>query len=281
MKHEKKSAMSILYGSVPGRICLKGRLFLGLPKLMAAYLRSPLSKPMIKRYIVKYNIDMAEYEQIRYRSFAEFFTRRKLEAPFDEEPDRLISPCDSLLSVFPITGTSELFIKNSHYRISDLVGDRQLARRFDGGTCLIFRLRAQDYHHYCFIDSGFVHENRYFEGQLHSVQPIACDHFPVYRINRRCCTLMDTDHFGAVAQIEVGAMAVGEIINDYENCRVEKGSEMGHFELCGSTIVLLFEKGKIRLREELDLSCSDAQEVKVSLGSHIGYAADGFFQSRP
>ena len=264
--------MNFLYGHAAGRAILNVLLKAGLPKLMAAYLRSGLSKPMIGKYIKKYGIDMAEYEDKPYRSFSEFFIRKRKTPVFDADPSHLISPCDGLVSRFPINSDSVFGIKDSLYRISDLLHDEKTAEKFSGGDCLIFRLRAQDYHRYCFIDSGFVHENRFFEGQLHSVQPISCLHYPVYRLNRRLCTLMDTDRFGTAAQIEVGAMAVGGIVNPLENCRVEKGQEMGRFELCGSTIVMLFEKDRIKLLPELAEKLSDGREAPVKYGEFIGNA---------
>lgn len=60
--------------------------------------------------------------------------------------------------------------------------------------------------------------------------------------NRRMWTILDTVNFGKVAQIEIGALLVGGIVNDHENVMMRKGAEMGHFELIGSTIVLLFKK---------------------------------------
>lgn len=59
---------------------------------------------------------------------------------------------------------------------------------------------------------------------------------------RRMWTILDTVNFGKVAQIEIGALLVGGIVNDHENVMMRKGAEMGHFELIGSTIVLLFKK---------------------------------------
>lgn len=266
--------MNFFYGNAAGRMMLNILLKAGLPKLMAGYLHSGISKPMIKKYIKKYGIDMSGYENVKYDSFSDFFIRKRKASTFDADTSHLISPCDGLVSAFPISSGSAFEIKDSLYRISDLLHDERTAEKFTGGTCLIFRLRAQDYHRYCFIDSGFVHENRFFEGQLHSVQPIACLNYPVYRLNRRVCTVMDTDNFGTLAQIEVGAMAVGGIVNEFENCRVEKGKEMGRFELRGSTIVMLFEKGRIKLLPELEEKLTDGREAPVKYGEHIGYNTD-------
>lgn len=269
---ENSKALKIFYGSSFGRGCLKFLLKAGMPKAMAAFLCSPLSKPMVGKYIRKYDIDMNEYEREKYRSFSEFFSRRRCDPEYDGEPTHLISPCDSMLSYFPIDDNAVFGIKDSLYRVRDLVGDETVAEEYLGGSCLVFRLRPNDYHRYCVIDSCFIGENRFFEGQLHSVQPIACLKYPVYRLNRRLCTVLETENFGKVIQTEVGAMAVGRIVNSFENCRVSKGSEMGRFELCGSTIVLFFEKGKISLLPGIENTLKSGKEVLVRYGEHIGYS---------
>ena len=73
-----------------------------------------------------------------------------------------------------------------------------------------------------------------------------------------------------MVQTEVGALIVGGIFNEKENVRFCKGSEKGHFELAGSTIVLLFEKDKITLRKELLQKLKRFPEVRVQQGDWIG-----------
>lgn len=134
---------------------------------------------------------------------------------------------------------------------------------------MILRLCANDYHHYCYIDDGFQGRNHFVKGLLHSVQPIALENAPVYRQNRRMWTILDTVNFGKVAQIEIGALLVGGIVNDHENVMMRKGAEMGHFELIGSTIVLLFKKGHIDLLPEIKECIKGDKEVRVIQGQHI------------
>ena len=148
--------------------------------------------------------------------------------------------------------------------------DRALANNYKGGTCLVFRLCASDYHHYCYIDDGYQGRNHYIQGVLHSVQPIACATYPVFTLNRRCWCLMATEHFGPVVQTEIGALIVGWIANTRENTRFLRGMEKGHFELAGSTIVLLFEPGRIRLLPELEAHTAADREVRVEQGIWIG-----------
>lgn len=262
-------AMRIFYGNPTGRLVMKGLLKARMPKAMAAYLRSPLSKGMIRRYIKKNGIDMSEYEEKKYRSFADFFARRKLVNNNDTNPNHLTSPCDGWLSAYKIEEDSSFAIKGSHYRICDLMDDPELAEKYKDGVGLVFRLSPSDYHHYSFVDDGYIHKNNFIEGKLHSVQPIACSKLPVFRLNRRVWSLLNTVHFGPVVQIEVGALAVGGIVNEYEHTTFQKGDTMGHFELCGSTIVLLIQKHQIELLPEIEKVLESNREYQVKQGMWI------------
>ena len=239
----ESKAIRVLYGTVCGRLLLKLILKTGMPRIVAVYLRSGLSRPLVRRYIKKYNICMDDFPDQEFRSFAAFFGRKKAAVTFDPAPAHFISPCDGWLSAYPIRPDSSFAIKESHYRLCDLMDDPELAQQYRDGLCLIIRLSPADYHHYSYIDDGRLGEYCYIEGTLHSVQPIACDKYPVFRLNRRCWTLLDTAHFGPVVQVEIGALAVGEIINAYDRTEFCRGEDKGHFALCGSTIVLLVQKG--------------------------------------
>ena len=271
-----------------GRCILETMLALRVPKLLGAFLRSPLSHSYIKPFIAKNGIDMSDFSDYaevnpsgtkRFRSFNDFFTRKKPESAlsFDAEPSHLISPCDSLLSACKIGSDSVFRVKGFDYALSDFFGTHDFDGKFLGGDCLIFRLCATDYHRFCYIDGG-VHNagagaNHFIPGKLYSVQPVACENFRVYARNRRSWTVFSTDHFGDVAQIEVGAFSVGGIVHHKgKNLpeRFERGEEKGYFDLHGSTIVMLFEKGKIELLPEIASAVSGGSEFRVKYGQQIG-----------
>lgn len=258
-----------LYGTTFGRCLLWLILKLHLDQVGVWFLHTRLSKPMISKYIRKYGIPANAQD---YATFRDFFARSR-ENTVDPAPEHLISPCDGLLSLFPIDENSLFHIKQSHYRVEDLVQDANLASRFQGGVCMIFRLCPQHYHHYCYIDDGYQGENHFIPGALHSVQPIACETYPVYVQNRRSWCLVETDHFGPVIWTEIGAMIVGGIVNHWENTRIQRGLEKGHFDLCGSTIVLLFQKDQVQLLPELAQALETQPEVPVTYGMHIGRKA--------
>lgn len=268
-------AVRFLYGTVPGRMLLKLIMKTHADRLAVRFLCSPLSRPLVGWYVKRNNVPLSMRQKGTFGSFREFFVRERESVSIDLEPNHLISPCDGWLSAFPIWEDSYFVIKDSCYQLTDLLRDEELARKFHGGDCLIFRLCPSDYHHYCYIDDGCQGDNHYIPGLLHSVQPIACEQFPVYTLNRRCWTLMTTEHFGPVVQTEVGALVVGGIFNYWEDTRIFKGMEKGRFELAGSTIVLLFQKGRVSLHSHIMNELAGGGEYRVTQGMWIGIGHAG------
>lgn len=266
----QKNFVNFLYTNQIGKFALNILLETKVLKLAESFLRSKLSKPLINIYIKKNQIDMSDFKGQSFQSFQEFFARRRANNQTDMTKNHLISPCDGLLSAHPITKESAFTIKGTVYRLCDLVNNADLAKSFEYGACLIFRLRATEYHHFCYIDEGFHYTNHFMPGTLHSVQPIACNMLPVYRLNRRMWTVMDTKNFGKVVQIGVGALLVGDIIYEKSCQTFQRGEEMGHFELAGSTIVLLFQKDQIRLSKRFQKKLKKGGEAYVKMGEMIG-----------
>lgn len=275
MKKENDAVICFLYGTVIGRGLLKLIQKLHVDRLIVRFLRSPRSRTFTAWYVRRNQIPISQEELTQYATFRDFFAREKGSERADITPEHLISPCDGWLSVYPIAESSSFAIKHSRYYIRDLIGDEKLAKNYHGGTCLVFRLCASDYHHYYYFDDGFQGKTHRIEGQLHSVQPIACETYPVYTLNRRCWCLLATENFGPVVQTEIGALIVGGIANNEGNSRFCRGMEKGHFELAGSTIVLLFEPDRIALRPELLLQLNEAQEVRVEQGDWIATRCRG------
>lgn len=269
---ETSGIVRFLYGTIPGRLFLKAILASHADRLAVAFLRSRCSRPVIAPYARRHGVALEAAQLRSFRSYRDFFLRSRGPMRVDPFPDHLISPCDGWLSACPVAADSSFALKNSHYALRDLLQDPALVRQFEGGVCLIFRLCASDHHHYYYIDDGYQGENHPIPGVLHSVQPIACETYPVYVLNRRCWTLLTTRHFGPVVQTEVGALVVGGICNPYQDLRVTRGMEKGHFDLAGSTILLFFQKGRIELLPDI-LRQLPRGEVRVTAGMQIGTAA--------
>lgn len=260
-----------LYGTVCGRVILKALTAPAVSKAGGAFMDSRLSVPLIKRFIKSSGIDTSQYVMKKFRSYNEFFTRRVKRGmrPIDRMPSHFISPCDSKLTVYKIGKSSVFRIKGSRYRVSDLIQNDFLAKRYEGGYCMIFRLEVDDYHRYCYIDSGTKTENTFINGELHTVNPIALEHYNIYKRNCREYTVLHTENFGDVVQVEVGAMMVGRIVNRHGAAEVVRGEEKGKFEFGGSTIVLLVQEDMIRIDDDILRNSAENIETVVKYGEKV------------
>ena len=269
--------LDFLYKNAFGRFVTKllSRKFIS--ELGRLYMESPLSKRRIFKLIKENNIDMSEYENREFSSFNDFFTRKL--APrsrsFDMSPEAVIAPADSKLTAYDICEDSLYHIKGCDYSVKSLLGgDEELAKRFYGGKCLVYRLSVDNYHRYCYMDSGIEEYYRHIPGIYHTVNPIALEYYDVYGKNCRELTMLKTDNFGSVAYIEVGAMMVGKINNFHPENRFERAEEKGFFSFGGSTIVLLYEKDKIVLDSDIAENSSREIETCVKIGERVGTRAE-------
>lgn len=263
--------LKLLYSHFLGRCALKVLTLPFITHIGGLYMNSRLSKRQIQPFIQNYHIDMSQYEKQDYRCYNDFFTRQiKKEArPICHDHYALIAPADSKLTYYRIGEDTKLWIKDTMYSLSDLLGNHELAQQYDGGTCLVFRLSVDDYHRYCFIDDGSKEEDVYIKGVFHTVNPIANDYYPIYRQNSRSYSLLHTLHFDDVIYMEVGAMMVGKIVNHSLDsfCR---GDEKGYFEFGGSTIVVLLKKDIVEIDEDIVSHSLQHDETRVLMGEKIG-----------
>ena len=230
--------LHFLYDTVPGRLLLRPLVGRTVSRLAGRFLDTGLSKPLIKPFLRAGNIDLSEYLPEEYGCFNDCFTRRIRPElrPLPADERALISPCDGRLTVRLIEGDTVLPIKQSRFTIPVLLGSEKLARPFRDGLCLVFRLCVDDYHRYCYFDSGVKSANVFLPGKLHTVRPVALAATPVFTENCREFTFLRTDHFGLAAQIEVGAMLVGQIENRDGPGPFRRGAEKGRFLYGGSTV---------------------------------------------
>lgn len=265
--------LSFLYDTRLGALFLKLLATRWIANAYGAFLSSRLSKPDIKRFIKRHGIDMSEYEQRKYRSFNDFFTRKILPQcrPTDATAHGLVSPCDGKLTAFKIDENSIFKVKGFDYSMETLLRSDKLAKEFSGGTCLIFRLTVTDYHRYMYFDGGTAEKPVFIKGKLHTVQPHALEKRRVFTENCREYTLLHTDNFGDVLQIEVGAMFVGRIVN-HDKTKFGRGEEKGYFEFGGSTIILILKQGVAEINGEIFQNTADGRETEVKCGERIGSA---------
>ena len=267
----KKESLAVrfLYQTALGRAALKLLARPFLSKAAGAVLNSGLSRFWVPLFVKKHGIDMEGCGK-KYRSFNDFFTRKRCMEEIDITPGHFISPCDGYLTVYPVSEGQTYKIKHIEYRLETLLRSRKLAKQFAGGICLVFRLTPQDYHRYCYVSDGVVKRKRAIPGRLHCVRPIACGTLPVFAENSREYTEFCTQKFGRVIQMEIGAMLVGKIHNYPREGKVFQGEEKGYFEFGGSTVLLLVEKGRLKVQGRILENSRQGLETKVRLGELVG-----------
>lgn len=268
--------LNYLYRSRFGRILLKIMIKPWFSNISELVLNSSFTKILIPWFIKKYKIDMREYENRKYYSFNDFFTRKikKERRVIDNNPTHLIAPCDGKLTVYPIKKNSRFIIKNTSYTLRSLLRNKKLADIYENGTLLVFRLTVDDYHRFCYVDSGKKTGNYRIKGVFHTVNPIAFEKVPVYKENTREYTLLYSENFGRILMMEVGALLVGRIVNYHGKRYVSRGEEKGRFEFGGSTVILCLEKGRAVIDEDIIRNSANGFETIVKMGEKIGFAAE-------
>ena len=210
----------------------------------------------------------------QYKTFNQFFYRKlKPESrPFSEKIEDFVSPADGRILVYdkldestllPVKGAVDTFNSLFNREISD----------FDGGKVAVVRLCPADYHRYHFPCAGKIGEVKKVKGGYHSVNPVALEQRPdLFCLNKREYTMIESETFGKVAYMEVGAFGVAGIEQTYKGETVEKMDEKGYFKFGGSTVVLVFQKGKIEFSGDLLEQSAAGHETLVKVGQTIASA---------
>lgn len=264
-------ALRFLYGNIAGRCILRVIRAKWVSKVAGVFLNTKLSKPLIKPFIKNNNIDLNDYENIGFSSFNDCFSRKIKQhlRPVAEEKNALVSPCDAYLSVYKIKNDSVYPIKQSRYTVASLLKNNDLAEEFKDGYIFVFRLCVEHYHRYIYPVSGEKGKNIHINGTLHTVRPVALYNTSVFCENSREYTVIESDDFGKIVQMEVGALFVGKIKNFHGECRVEKGTEKGMFLYGGSTVILLCKKEYVTPADGLLQNTEKGLETPVLQGEII------------
>lgn len=261
-----------MYGTPVGRVLVKLMIRPRVSRAAGWLLDRRISALAVGPFIRRNRISMADFEERKFTSFNDFFTRRLKPGrrPVDREACHLIAPCDSKLTVYPIEPDSRFWVKGTEYTLGGLLQNEALARNFLGGTLLLFRLTVGDYHRYAYPDDGFIGQSVRIQGVYHTVNPAAASRYPIYRENTREYALLKSENFGTILQMEVGAAMVGRIVNGPGERQVVRGEEKGRFEFGGSTVILLLQKDAAALDADIVQNTREDVETVVQLGQRIG-----------
>lgn len=239
----------------------------------------PWSKKKIKPFISFFEIDPTEFLEpvSSFHSFNDFFIRKlKPEArPIDPRSDVAVIPADARYFFHQDIHVSDGFIVKGHkFDLVTLLGNKQLAIRYERGAMAMARLCPTDYHRYHFPCDNNPSETRFINGWLYSVNPIALrQDIHIFTQNKRTICELDTTLFGKVLFIEVGATNVGSIHQTYvPNQSAAKGSEKGYFSFGASSLIILFEPDRIRFDQELIEATKQGKEILCKMGESMGTA---------
>ena len=237
----------------------------------------PWSKRRVKTFARKMglNSDESILPLEHFATFNDFFIRQidPKKRPICSDPGVCIAPVDGKVLAYPIVEPDGTFrIKRSRFNLREFLRDDSLAEKFTGGSMIISRLCLADYHHFHFPDSGIPGNAKSIQGKYYAGGPYALRWLvPFYSENHRMVTLFDSDHFGQMAIVEVGAFTVGSIQQRFQpGLHVAKAAHKGFFELGGSTVILLFQKKTIELDKDLCENTRNEVETYVRLGDSIG-----------
>ena len=273
----ERSVMTFFYGSRPGlllaELLLKRRWFSHLYGALKAH---AWSRRQIDGFVRQYRIDLSEVELPvqDYRSFNAFFTRRLKPGarPLPTDCNLLASPADARVLAWEIRDGMVMPVKGRAFSVAQLLGDAQLAHDYRGGACCVLRLAPADYHRFVHIDDGVQGPVRRIDGFLHSVSPLALrTMLAVFTGNVRELCHIESERFGELIQVDVGALVVGRIVQHQRlGGPVSRGQEKGYFEFGGSTIILLFKAGAVEFDPDIRHYSMQAIETLVLQGERIG-----------
>ena len=243
--------------------------------LVGRYMSSVWSRRRIKRFVLDCSIDMSEFilpERGTFATFNEFFYRKlaKNKRPIG---NGVVSPADGRVLAFrKLAEVRSFFVKGTEFSIPEFLDSPQLSDKYKDGAMIIVRLAPVDYHRFHFPESGHISESNLIKGKYYSVSPIALKKsLEIFCQNKREYSVLTTKNVGDVLISEVGATMVGSIVQTYSaGDTVAKGDEKGYFAFGGSTVVLLFEKGKVKLADDLCKNTEAGIETFVKMGESIG-----------
>ncbi len=222
---------------------------------------------LIRRFVARYQVNMAEAAEPRiaaYASFNDFFTRALQPGARPLAGAPLLCPVDGAISQFGPVQQGQLFQAKGHqYSAAALVGgDAALAAPFADGAFATLYLSPRDYHRIHMPCAGTLRRMLHVPGDLFSVNPATARAVPgLFARNERVVCVFDDDAGQPFVLVLVGATIVGSmatvwhgLVNpprpgtvrdwryaDQPPLRLARGAEMGRF-LLGSTVVMLFSR---------------------------------------
>lgn len=160
---------------------------------------APIQRGLLRLFAKLAGADLGEAaEPIEsFPTLQRFFTRalRPGARPLAGDAETLVSPCDGAWGASgAIDGGTLVQVKGRTYRVRDLLGDVDLADRFEGGAFATFYLSPRDYHRFHVPTSGMIRRVDYWSGALWPVNRIGLDGIDgLFARNERICAYLEPD----------------------------------------------------------------------------------------
>ncbi len=243
-----------------------------------------LSANKVPGFVKNFNIQMDDYrpgsknhflKEYSYLSFNEFFIREfeKGKREFVQESSKMPAFSEARYFGYEKIDSQTLYpVKGQYLKAQDLIGDK-FGNDFMDGPFMIARLCPVDYHRYHYPDNGKTLEHFFIHGDYHSVNPIALKiKNDILIKNERRVSILETQNFGKIAYIEVGATCVGKIIQSFDETQsFKRGDEKGYFLFGGSTVIVLGQKGFWKPTDLMLENTRNGIETYYQLGSEIAF----------
>jgi phosphatidylserine decarboxylase precursor len=248
-------------------------------------------------FIDTYAIDMTQYDPSNYMEYTSanhWFIRKlapgarsicslKFPAAF---PRSVVAPADARVMAWQssMPGT-RYWVKNNDVEVGTMLGSVPAnvdVNVWVGGPLVVFRLAPQDYHRFHSPVSGTVSAVWEEGGSILSVSADAATSDNKVFLNTRKIIIIDSTCCGKVAYVAIGATCVGSVVL-YKDAdlttlikagdQITAGDQLGIMQFGGSTVVMLFEPGKIQVDQDIlhnTGSSSRYAETYIQLGEPIG-----------
>lgn len=245
--------------------------------LYGAWQKLSWSSKKILPFVEAFQIDPSEFEKSieHFQSFNDFFIRRLKPSarPITSGELTAIIPADARYYFYQnIEKCDGFIVKGKKFSLKSLLKDERLARQYAKGSMVMARLCPSDYHRFHFPCAGIPEVSRLINGWLYSVNPVAIKNdLSIFTKNKRMICSINTEFFGQLLYIDVGATCVGSIHQTYKpGTLCSKGDEKGFFSFGGSSLILLFPENTIQFDGDLLEATQQGIEIRCLMGQSMG-----------
>lgn len=272
-----------LYQTPTGQLLTRLLIKAPISKAYGAIQSLPISRNKIAPFVEQFGIDLNDFEPAPgrnrndpYGSFNEFFIRTFIAGKRHFVTEPKVMPAFSEARYFAYESMSDdqtIPVKGRYLSAKALLARTRWEETFKDGPLLLARLCPVDYHRYHYPDNGKVLDYYRVHGKLHSVNPIALKEYAdIFATNERQVTILETENFGKLAYVEVGAICVGKIVQSGSLEEFKRGDEKGYFLFGGSTVIVLGEKGRWTPEADMLEFTQKGIETYLHLGEPVARA---------